>query len=147
MKTGRPIKYTPEIASCICDQLMDGRSLPEICEAEEMPNRRTILRWMAADPVFAAECARAREEQADFLDYRIQNVINKTENGDIPPDVAKVVMSGLQWRAAKLRPKVYGDKTFIAGDADNPISTLAVRLDAAVARNTSAAPDVGSDLI
>lgn len=147
MKTGRPTKYTPELASYICEQIMEGKSLPEICEVEGMPHRRTVIRWMSSNPTFATECARAREEQADFLDHRIQNVIDKAERGDIPSDVARVVISGLQWRAAKLKPKVYSDKTIFANDSDNPMNMLAARLDEAIAKSNNLLSDDASDLV
>lgn len=146
MKTGRPTKFTPELGAAICELIMDGRSLPEICALEGMPSRRTVTRWIADDPTFGSECVRAREEQADYLDYRIQQVIDKAEDGYIAPDVARVVISGLQWRAAKLRPKRYGDKTFVAGDPENPVNALATRLDAAITSRSILAPDC-SDLV
>src|SRR5436305_84253 len=68
-KQGRPSKYTEEIASTICRRLADGESLRGICADEAMPNKITVLRWLA-DPAkadFCAQYARAREAQADAL--------------------------------------------------------------------------------
>ena len=106
----RPSSYSDELAQLICDRLMDGESLRQICADEGMPHRRTIMRWMEADAAFATKCARAREEQADVMDERILDVANRTEAGELPPDAARVVLSALQWRAAKLKPKKYGER-------------------------------------
>ena len=115
----RPSSYSDELAQLICDRLMDGESLRQICADEGMPNRRTVIRWMESDDAFATKCARARDEQADLMDDRILEVTNRTESGDLAPDAARGVLSGLQWRAAKLKPKKYGDsQTLRHADAD-----------------------------
>lgn len=115
----RPSSYSDELAERICDRLSDGESLRQICLDDAMPARSTVIRWMEADVAFATKCARAREAQADLMDDRILEVTNKTEAGDLASDVARVVLSGLQWRASKLQPKKYGDsQTLRHADAD-----------------------------
>lgn len=42
--TGRPSKYTPQLAAEICDRMANGKGLREICSAPDMPNRSTVLR-------------------------------------------------------------------------------------------------------
>lgn len=106
---GRQTDFTPELADEICDRLMDGESLIRICRDENMPHRRTVIRWMEKDPEFATRCARARVEQGDAVAEEITEVLEAVKSGDIPADVGRVVVSGLQWKAAKLAPKVYGD--------------------------------------
>jgi hypothetical protein len=115
----RPSSFTREIADEICDRLLEGESMRQICSAEHMPNRATVLRWMAANQDFAAMCARAREEQADLMDDLILD-----EARQATPDtaqVAKVRISAYQWRASKLAPKKYGDKLQHTGDGGGPI--------------------------
>ncbi|MFI3903973.1 terminase small subunit protein [Ochrobactrum sp. S1502_03] len=108
VKTGRPSKRTPEMEEAIINGLMDGYSLVQICASDTMPNRRTILRWMEDDEAFATRCARAREIQADLMDDKIIQLIDdvNVENAS----AMRVKLSALQWRAAKLAPKKYGDK-------------------------------------
>ena len=108
VKVGRPSKRTPEMEEAIINGLMDGYSLVQICASDTMPNRRTILRWMEDDEAFATRCARAREIQADLMDDKIIQLIDdvNVENAS----AMRVKLSALQWRAAKLAPKKYGDK-------------------------------------
>lgn len=63
---------------------------------------------MEDDEAFATKCARARELQADLMDDRIIQLIEdvNVENAS----AMRVKLSALQWRAAKLAPKKYGDK-------------------------------------
>jgi hypothetical protein len=105
---GRPYKFTEEIADRICDALMSGQSLVKICAAKDMPDRVTVIRWMAKDVAFATRCAHAREAQADYMDDLIIDEANK-----VTPETAqaaKVKISAYQWRASKLAPKKYGDR-------------------------------------
>jgi hypothetical protein len=108
MPRGGRQTYTPEIAERICDGLMDGLSLVKICQAENMPHRRTVLRWWEKDPDFATKCARARVLQADLMDDMIIDLINSVTPESASAD--RVKLAALTWRAAKLAPKKYGDK-------------------------------------
>ncbi len=118
----RPSKQTPEVEQQIIDGLMNGLSLVKVCEADNMPHRGTILRWFDADEAFAAKCARARTMQADLMDDRILDLIDNVTPESAQAD--RVKLAGLQWRAAKLAPKKYGDKVMLGGDADNPVKTV-----------------------
>lgn len=119
--TGRPSDFTEALADRICSELIDGKSLVEVCEAEDMPHRSTVYRWMDSDETFATRCARAREGQADFMDHEILK-----EAKHATPEtasVAKVRISAYQWRAAKLNPKRYGDRVVNehTGEGGGPI--------------------------
>ena len=115
---GRPSDYSEELAEEICDLLSEGMSLVEVCNLEGMPNRRTVLRWMEKYPEFATSIARVREgPQSDWLVDDIARVERRVETGELPPDAARVLIHSKQWRAAKLAPKKYGDKTLVETNA------------------------------
>jgi len=90
----------------------------QICAQEGFPDRITVIRHMRNSDEFATKCARARDEQADLMDDRILEVAQKVEDGALEPKAGSVVISALQWRASKLKPKKYGDKlqTEISGE-------------------------------
>jgi hypothetical protein len=126
--TGRPTLYTEALAETICVLLKTGYSLRAICDMKGFPDRSTVTRWMETDAAFASKCARARDMQADLMDDRILDVANKVESGELTPDVGRVVVSALQWRAAKLKPKKYGDvsRHELTGADGGPITLAAV---------------------
>jgi hypothetical protein len=105
---GRPSEYDEAVASVICDLIADGFSLRTICEREDMPHRSTVLRWLDKYAGFAAIYARAREAQADAMDERILAVADASTSESANADRVKIM--AYQWRAARLKPKVYGDK-------------------------------------
>lgn len=130
----RPSKYSQKLADDICEQLADGKSLREICQQKGMPDRKTVERWIDADSGFAAKCARAREEQAEFHHAEMDVIERKVLAGQLDPKAANVVLSNKRWRMEKLKPKVYGQRLALDhGVQDN----LAERLKAARERAAS----------
>lgn len=105
---GRPSKATPALKDEIARRMIEGESLREICADKHVPDRVTIFRWLETDEDFAAKYARAREMQGDFMDELIYEVGRNTTPETATADRVKLL--AFQWRAAKLRPKVYGDK-------------------------------------
>lgn len=106
--TGRPSSYTDEMADAICGAIAEGASLRQICELEGMPGRRTVLDWLEKHEDFRAKYARAREHQADVMDDLVLHVADTCDSENY--QAARVKIAAYQWRASKLRPKVYGDK-------------------------------------
>lgn len=113
-------KYTEELAIRICDELMDGRSLRQICLQDDMPDRTTVMRWMASDEAFASKCAHARVLQADLMDDMILEVANNCNSETAAADRVKI--SAYQWRASKLSPKKYGDKLDVEHTGDMTVT-------------------------
>jgi len=147
----RPSTYTPELADLICEQIADGKSLRSICAAEGMPGKSTVFRWLAENEAFRDQYARAREAQADALaddildiaDYSARDTYTD-ENGNERTNTEVVARSRLRvdarkWIAAKLKPKVYGDRTELTGTLEHK-HTLADVLGSLSARATNDPP-------
>lgn len=121
------IKKSEEVMGAICDRLAAGRSLQSICKDEDMPARQTVLEWLANDDDFAAQYARAREEQADHYADEIVAIADEDpglivtregERVEVSVDSAAVARQRLRidsrkWVASKLKPKKYGERTEI----------------------------------
>lgn len=106
----RPSTYTEDLADRICERIADGESLRTICAGDDMPDRRTVLRWLAdaQHAGFATKHARARELQGDLMDERILEVAETVTNETA--SAARVKIEAYKWRASKLAPKRYGDR-------------------------------------
>lgn len=113
-KPGRTTDYDEKKADTIIDGLIDGKSLVQICEPSNMPHRRTVIRWMDRNPEFATRIARAREEQAEYMDHLVLKTAEEctSENSQ----AARVKIAAYQWRAAKLKPKSFGDHSSVKVD-------------------------------
>lgn len=132
---GRPSIFTQELADLICERIAEGESLRKVCLADDMPNKATVFRWLAADKAFSDQYAHARDAQADVLADEIidiaddgQNDTYKDDDGNVRTDQDVIARSRLRvdarkWIASKLKPKVYGDKVenTVKGDKDSPL--------------------------
>ncbi len=89
-KKGRPSLYTDALAANICRRLAEGETLRAICRDKAMPDKATVLRWLAdkAKTDFRDQYAHAREMQADALfDEALEIVYNAPEavmSGRVP---------------------------------------------------------------
>ena len=127
MPGGHESTYTPEIGARLCELLCsrkdeadaDGRkpfhSVRSIC-AEVGIAESTIYKWLHAHPDFAEQYVRARETRAHLVAEETIEVV------EAEPDAtrARVKMDVRKWYAGKIAPKVWGEKTVLAGDPDNP---------------------------
>lgn len=138
---GRPSDYEQETADLICEQLVEGKSLRSLCRDEDMPSVSTVCRWLASNPEFREQYARAREMQADALFDEILDISDdcsddlvEDDEGDknvvrgngVAVQRAKLRVDARKWMASKLQPKKYGDKltTEHSGVDGKPIETV-----------------------
>lgn len=129
---GPPTTFTQEIADLICEALAEGHSLRSICAADDMPAKSTVFKWLSEQPAFSDQYARAREAQADALfddileiadDGRNDSYLDDDGNRRTDHDViarSKLRVEARKWMAAKLRPRVYGEKLAVGGASDLP---------------------------
>ena len=110
---------TDELTDLICSLVSDGLSFRQIAMREDMPAQSTLYEWQRNNPEFRSKCACAREAQADYMDDMIFSTGMACEESTAQS--TKVKISMLQWRASKLAPKRYGDKTAV--EHSNPDGT------------------------
>jgi hypothetical protein len=117
------------VVDVICQRLVDGHSLREICRDEAMPSRSTVFRWLAKDEDFRRLYASARELQADVMVEEILEIADDSRNDYVMrmigeeavevPDHEHINRSRLRidarkWLMAKMAPKKYGEKLELA---------------------------------
>lgn len=124
MSTGRPTMYTIELAREICRAIAtSSKGLKHICaENEHFPAWRTIYEWRFDNEEFAQMYAQAKRAQAELLAEDILEISDDTtldtvydKDGNPRQNSEWVNRSRLKvdtrkWIAAKLLPKVYGDR-------------------------------------
>ena len=127
---GRPTTYSQETADKICELIARGMSLRAICASADMPAGGTVYRWLAEHQDFQEQYARAREEQADGFADEIIDIADSVapETGEVAK--AKLQIDARKWKAAKLAPKKYGDKSEIDVKSSDGSMRPAVRIDA-----------------
>jgi len=134
---GRPTAYTLKLATQICELIADGHPLRRITKMDGMPRSSTVYEWLALHKEFADMYARAREDQADALADEIVEIADEQpelvqvydKDGklvEVKIDSALLTwqrnrMDARKWTAAKLKPRKYGERQILAGDAENPL--------------------------
>jgi hypothetical protein len=128
-----------EIKAAICDALAEGQSVRQIMAKPGMPAISTVFKQLSLDKDFAERYARAKEvgieamaqELLQIADTPQVGVIRTTrDDGSVEEKHADMIehrrlrVDSRKWLLSKLAPKKYGDKTTIAGDADNPLPVV-----------------------
>ena len=138
----------------LCDQLATtsngiGTILKLGYQGKDLPSYSSIMSWLEADQKLLDRYTRAKEAQADFMADEIMDIADNQvaepliidvggvetpvmDSTGVPikvkskvgVDHARLRIESRKWLAAKLKPKKYGDKTTIAGDAENPLAVL-----------------------
>ena len=142
VKTGRPSKYTVEIATKICEQLSEGIPLREICRQEGYPAWQTVYDWMHRDEALgpngsglSVAIERARNVGYDKMAEECLAIADTLELGQkqvMSDDGATTTIEDMLGHRklrietrlkllAKFNPKKYGERAILAGDAENPI--------------------------
>jgi len=123
--TGRPSRYTAEIAAEICERLAAGESLNAICRDEHMPSRKVVHEWVAADRNgFRYNYAHARAMQADLMADEIIEIADEARNDWVMRDGRRVFdreninrarlrIDARKWLMAGLAPKKWGNRSVI----------------------------------
>jgi len=131
-KTGRPSRYTPELAAEICDRISRGEPLLQICKDDRMPERRTVYDWLERIDGLSAQFARAREEGCDAMAEQSLAIMDGEPLAVFDDAGNKRYDSGsIAWNKNRAEhrlkllacwnPKKYGSKVQLGGDPGNPV--------------------------
>ena len=122
-KVGRPTLYDEKIAKEICDTVASSTlGLRKLCKIHNWPDVDTIFQWRYKNPEFADQYDKAKAHQAGLLAEEIIDIADDGLNDTYVNDDGKVItdsdviqrsrlrVDARKWVAARLLPKVYGDK-------------------------------------
>lgn len=135
-RTGRPSKYTPELAAEICERIGKGETLRQICRDEHMPHWTNVYEWLSRDEGLSVRVAHAREigydaiaeESLDITDSQPLAVFDDAGNKRYDPGSIAWNKNRAEHRLKLLacwNPKKYGTKVALGGDPGNPIQVEA----------------------
>lgn len=122
---GRPkIDYSPELAKEICYVVScSSKGIKKLCKLNKhWPSHDTIYHWLTMEKEFSDLYARAKRQQIEVIIDEILDIADDTskdnlinEDGKSTIDHEHISRSRLKidtrkWLAAKLCPRLYGDK-------------------------------------
>lgn len=127
-KIGRPTDYTQELGEEICEAIAnDSKGLRRLCkEHEHWPAREVIYRWKRKYPEFSHQYVKAKEHQIEALVDEILDIADDTSHDTIIKvdddgneravcnsewiNRSRLRIDTRKWLAAKLCPRLYGEK-------------------------------------
>lgn len=126
---GRPSKFTPAVIERICTELMQGRSLRKICQADDIPDQVNVFRHLHRDEEFRKQYALAREVQAETLIDEITDIADDGSNDWVERELkdgstivvadhehinrSRLRVDTRKWVASKILAKKYGDRVVL----------------------------------
>ena len=112
------VEFSAEVFDELCVYLSMGQSLRTACLNDGMPNKSSVLRWLASKPELRDQYARAKQEGADAIAEDTFDISDEVppmkddgsiDNGYV--NYAKHRTDIRKWYLSKIAPKKYGDKT------------------------------------
>ena len=112
-KRGQPTKFTPERWQHILETVATYGDLIEACDKPDMPNVRTIYRWMEANPELKDQL-RGAWEMFSMLGHSVNvNILRggKLSTQDFRRDEALAAQN--RWFMSKTNRRDFGDKQLV----------------------------------
>ena len=110
----KELQLTTLISNNICQRLMEGKPLTQICKDKDQPSLSTVYKWIAKHKDFASKLLTARRIGCQtYLDKMIEE-LETADNKNIM--VVREKLHHYRWLASKLLPSLYGDKQEVIQD-------------------------------
>lgn len=120
---GRPSIFSFEMCEEICNRIADGENIKTILLSDEKyPNWETFRRWKNENEQLNALYVRSIQDKAEMVICEIDEISLEVRSKTIPPDVGRLLIDTLKWKAAKFYPKMFGDASKVTLEGgDKPI--------------------------
>ncbi len=133
-KGGRPSSYTDDLGKLICERVATNPvGIETLCKLyPDLPSQFTIKAWRKTYPQFSAWYLDAKAFQAqinvedidDLIPSELRYYVDDKGNERIDAPSASLLIAKInnrKWMAARLAPKIYGDKAVEAAVATNTV--------------------------
>ena len=97
------------MTEAVCTRLAAGETIRAITAEKDMPCWTAIQGWLVRHREFRQLYAAARAIHADYEFERIREIEDKVLDKTLDPNAARVVLTSINWRLGRMKPKVYGD--------------------------------------
>ena len=106
---GRPELYTEELGKRVCDAVVASQSglRTTLARDPELPDERTVLRWMENNANFCRQYAYAKNDQLRLM---AEDIVDLSNDESLEPNDKRIRIDTRKWLLSKLIPKTYGDK-------------------------------------
>jgi len=103
-------KTPDEVINKFLERVASGEAVSKVCKDKSMPSWVTISRRIAADPAFEVQYRLALEFRGMVLADQLDEIKRGAMTGQIDPQSGRLAADILKWQAARMTPKMYGDR-------------------------------------
>lgn len=123
-KVKAPVHFSQALFDEMLVEVMEGRTIREICSGPNRPAMKTFYEWVAADAERGKQYARARDVSSDGFEADILSLARSTNPDNATANKAAFEM--LRWVASKRAPRRYGDKQTLehTGEGGGPVQEI-----------------------
>lgn len=76
-------EYSVEAAQKICDELLEGKYLKDICDGKRFPPFKIVMRWKRAHEEFQRMYLEALEDRAEYFGDHIRELADTADEGNV----------------------------------------------------------------
>ncbi len=114
------------IADLICQEVIEGKTLSQVCQMQGFPSYTILRRWMRNNKDFATAVEEAQRARAmafhDGIVQSAEDYDRLSTSEEIAAKKAKV--EALKWLSQVGNADSYGNKTKVSGDAAAPLQII-----------------------
>jgi len=120
-------EYDFEMCVDICNELANGQNIKRILDSNERyPDWTTFRRWKQNNEELRTLYINSQQDKAIALENELDDLRDMLTTKEIDSSTYNVLAQTIKWKMAKFYPKVFGDKTILSGDAENPLQGVAI---------------------
>jgi hypothetical protein len=138
-KQGVKYPYSKTTTELIMKYVAEGKSISEVGRMPGMPPHGTIFRWMSMHADFKLKIMNAREVRGFAMEEKALEAAELADEDNVASQKLKV--DTYKWVAEVNNPEVYGKRTKLTGDVNNPIQFV---VETGIRRNEEPAIEVDS---
>jgi len=120
-------EYDFEMCVDICNELANGQNIKRILDSNErFPDWTTFRRWKQNNEELRTLYINSQQDKAIALENELDDLRDMLTTKEIDSSTYNVLAQTIKWKMAKFYPKVFGDKTILSGDSENPLQGVAI---------------------
>lgn len=83
-------EYSKELGQKLCDELLEGKYLVDICDGKKFPPFKIVSRWKRTYPEFAQILSEAFEDRAELFSDKIRKIADETNEDNSGASQVKI---------------------------------------------------------
>lgn len=116
--------FNPIVIDVICQKIMEGRSITDICRESGMPSYTLFCRWRREHSWIDEHIERARRDRAEHYRDKILLEAEIATSTKDPINATNTKIDAYKWAAAHDKPEVYSPKAKLEATVNIPTQII-----------------------